>query len=67
MLSHRSLQNLMIQLRKACNHPYLFVDNYHHRPECYTHEIIGASGKFELLDRMLHKLVYSRHRVLVFS
>ncbi|KAJ4722406.1 Chromatin structure-remodeling complex protein SYD [Melia azedarach] len=60
----KSLQNLSMQLRKCCNHPYLFVGEYNMwRKE----EIIRASGKFELLDRLLPKLRRSGHRVLLFS
>jgi SWI/SNF-related matrix-associated actin-dependent regulator of chromatin subfamily A protein 2/4 len=60
----RSLQNLSMQLRKCCNHPYLFVDGYNYwRKE----EIVKASGKFELLDRLLPKLHKAGHRVLLFS
>ncbi|XP_058077693.1 probable ATP-dependent DNA helicase CHR12 isoform X2 [Magnolia sinica] len=60
----KSLQNLSMQLRKCCNHPYLFVGEYNiWRKE----EIIRSSGKFELLDRLLPKLQRSGHRVLLFS
>ncbi|MQM07152.1 hypothetical protein Taro_039984 [Colocasia esculenta] len=53
-----------MQLRKCCNHPYLFVGEYNMwRKE----EIVRASGKFELLDRLLPKLQKSGHRVLLFS
>jgi ATP-dependent helicase STH1/SNF2 len=59
----RGLNNVFMQLRKICNHPYLFsedswpVDN----------DLVRASGKFELLDRMLPKLKAAGHRVLMFS
>ncbi|XP_059450152.1 probable ATP-dependent DNA helicase CHR12 isoform X2 [Corylus avellana] len=61
----KGLQNLTMQLRKCCNHPYLFVAaNYNMwRKE----EIVRASGKFELLDRLLPKLHRGGHRVLLFS
>lgn len=60
----KGLQNLSMQLRKCCNHPYLFLLNYNmYRPD----EIIRASGKFELLDRLLPKLHRSGHRILLFS
>ncbi|KAJ8622684.1 hypothetical protein MRB53_031213 [Persea americana] len=60
----KSLQNLSMQLRKCCNHPYLFVGEY---DIWRREEIIRASGKFELLDRLLPKLLKSGHRVLLFS
>ncbi|XP_004296912.1 PREDICTED: probable ATP-dependent DNA helicase CHR12 [Fragaria vesca subsp. vesca] len=61
----KSLQNLTMQLRKCCNHPYLFVVGDYNiwRQE----EIVRASGKFELLDRLLPKLQKAGHRVLLFS
>ncbi|KAH9291353.1 hypothetical protein KI387_043455, partial [Taxus chinensis] len=60
----KSLLNLSMQLRKCCNHPYLFVGEYNmYRKE----EIVRASGKFELLDRLLPKLRRAGHRVLLFS
>ncbi|EOA19864.1 hypothetical protein CARUB_v10000115mg [Capsella rubella] len=61
----KSLQNLTMQLRKCCNHPYLFVGgdyNMWKKPE-----IVRASGKFELLDRLLPKLKKAGHRILLFS
>lgn len=62
----RSLQNSAMQLRKVCNHPYLFFDEIEYIPED-SREIIRASGKFELLDRILPKLKRAGHRCLIFS
>lgn len=60
--SRRGLNNVVMQLRKVCNHPYMFT------PEGYyiTEDIIRTSGKFELLDRMLPKLKAAGHRILMF-
>ncbi|CAA0812268.1 Probable ATP-dependent DNA helicase CHR12 [Striga hermonthica] len=60
----KSLQNLTMQLRKCCNHPYLFLGDYFLQR---SEEIVRASGKFELLDRLLPKLHRAGHRVLLFS
>ncbi|XP_028773967.1 probable ATP-dependent DNA helicase CHR12 isoform X2 [Neltuma alba] len=60
----KSLQNLTMQLRKCCNHPYLFVGEHN---MWNKDEIVRASGKFELLDRLLPKLRRTGHRVLMFS
>ncbi|KAL0414564.1 UNVERIFIED_CONTAM: putative ATP-dependent DNA helicase CHR12 [Sesamum radiatum] len=60
----KSLQNLTMQLRKCCNHPYLFLGDYFMQR---SEEMIRASGKFELLDRLLPKLHRAGHRVLLFS
>ncbi|KAL6971511.1 putative ATP-dependent DNA helicase chr12 [Sarracenia purpurea var. burkii] len=53
-----------MQLRKCCNHPYLFVGEYN---LWRKDEIFRASGKFEILDRLLPKLRRAGHRVLLFS
>ncbi|KAJ3708494.1 hypothetical protein LUZ61_012199 [Rhynchospora tenuis] len=63
-IKSKSLQNLSMQLRKCCNHPYLFVTEYN---MWQKEEIVRASGKFELLDRLLPKLERAGHRVLLFS
>ncbi|XP_073009627.1 probable ATP-dependent DNA helicase CHR719 [Typha latifolia] len=63
-IKSKSLQNLSMQLRKCCNHPYLFVGEYN---MWQKEEIVRASGKFELLDRLLPKLRRAGHRVLLFS
>lgn len=60
----RGLQNLTMQLRKCCNHPYLFLHDYN---MCRVDELVRASGKFELMDRLLPKLRRAGHRVLLFS
>ncbi|CAL9192040.1 probable ATP-dependent DNA helicase CHR12 [Musa acuminata AAA Group] len=63
-IKSKSLQNLSMQLRKCCNHPYLFVGDYN---MWQKEQIVRASGKFELLDRLLPKLQRAGHRVLLFS
>lgn len=62
----RGLHNTAMQLRKICNHPYLFIDDNLYE-EHAEEELIRASGKFELLDRVLPKLKAAGHRVLLFS
>ena len=57
--------NLMMQLRKCCNHPYLYLEHKDHNEE--PDYIIRSSGKVELLDRILPKLLYFKHRILLFS
>lgn len=59
----RGLNNVVMQLRKVCNHPYLFSPQGYHINE----SIIRSSGKIELLDRMLPKLRAAGHRVLMFT
>ena len=59
----RGLNNVVMQLRKVCNHPMLFS------PEGYqiNETIIRSSGKVALLDQMLPKLKAAGHRVLIFT
>ncbi|KAL9228838.1 hypothetical protein vseg_004375 [Gypsophila vaccaria] len=62
----QSLQNIVIHLRKACSHPYLFPGI---EPEPYEEgeHLVQASGKLLFLDKLLHKLHESGHRVLIFA
>lgn len=63
---HQSLQNIVIQLRKACSHPYLFSGI---EPEPYVEgeHLVQASGKLIVLDLILKKLHGLGHRVLLFA
>ncbi|KAK6162592.1 hypothetical protein DH2020_002433 [Rehmannia glutinosa] len=62
----QSLHNIVIQLRKACSHPYLFPGI---EPEPYQEgeHLVQASGKLLILDQLLQKLHDSGHRVLLFA
>ncbi|KAH9454547.1 hypothetical protein MJO29_007489 [Puccinia striiformis f. sp. tritici] len=65
----RGLQNVIMQLKKICNHPFTFEEvertiNGPHKPTNDT--LWRAAGKFELLDRVLPKLFRTGHRVLMF-
>ncbi|XP_057808391.1 probable helicase CHR10 isoform X3 [Salvia miltiorrhiza] len=61
-----SLHNIVIQLRKACSHPYLFPGI---EPEPYQEgeHLVQVSGKLLILDQLLMKLHDSGHRVLLFA
>ena len=64
----RGLSNMLMQLRKLCNHPFVFeeVENQMN-PSQLTNDLIWrTSGKFELLDRVLPKFQVTGHRVLMF-
>lgn len=51
------LQNVLMQLRKCCNHPYLFEWPRDARGEEVVDDVLlMASGKMQLLDRILSKL-----------
>jgi superfamily II DNA or RNA helicase len=68
-VQQQSLLNIVMQLRKVCNHPYLIAGT---EPEFGTpeflHEMrIKASAKLTLLHMMLRVLRKDGHRVLIFS
>jgi len=64
-----ALQNIVMQLRKVCNHAELMRDKF---PEDMVEgdrvdALLAGSGKLALLDRMLLKLRDAKARVLLFS
>lgn len=73
-----SLMNIMMELRKCCNHPYL-VKGVEERvisevtiedrmkEDFLQQKLIEASGKFVLLDKLLPRLQSQGHKVLIFS
>lgn len=63
------LQNAVMQLRKVCSHPFLFnwpIDA-HTGDEVVDDELINASGKMLVLNRLLEELFKRGHKVLIFS
>uniref|UniRef100_A0A8D2CLZ5 Chromodomain-helicase-DNA-binding protein 1-like n=1 Tax=Sciurus vulgaris TaxID=55149 RepID=A0A8D2CLZ5_SCIVU len=60
------LQNILSQLRKCVDHPYLF-DGVEPEPFEVGDHLIEASGKLHLLDKLLDFLHSRGHRVLLFS
>ena len=64
----RGLSNMLMQLRKLCNHPFVFEQvEEQMNPDKGTNDLLWrTAGKFELLDRVLPKFRASGHRVLMF-
>lgn len=64
----RGLSNMLMQLRKLCNHPFVFEEvEDQMNPSRMTNDLIWrTAGKFELLDRVLPKFQATGHRVLLF-
>lgn len=61
------LLNIVMQLRKCCNHPYLF-DGAEPGPPFTTDEhLVFNAGKMIILDKMLKKFKSTGSRVLIFS
>lgn len=65
--SWKKLMNLLMQLRKCCNHPYILP---HAEPDPYYigEHVIHASAKFIVLDKIIDELVVKqKKKVLIFS
>jgi ATP-dependent helicase STH1/SNF2 len=64
----RGLSNMIMQLRKLCNHPFVFdeVENQMNPANISNDMLWRTAGKFELLDRILPKYKATGHRVLMF-
>ncbi|CAL5353953.1 unnamed protein product [Camellia sinensis] len=69
-----SLLNIVVELKKCCNHPFLFesADHGYGGDTSITgssklERIILSSGKLVILDKLLVRLHETNHRVLIFS
>lgn len=62
-----ALMNTIMQLRKACNHPYLFDGAEPGPPFTNGAHLYENSGKMVLLHKLLIKLKSGNNRVLIFS
>ncbi|CAF4729937.1 unnamed protein product, partial [Rotaria sp. Silwood1] len=70
----RALMNKLMQLRKICNHPFLFEEIEERLAQSLGYkdyfingpDLFRVSGKFELVDRILPKLKATGHKVLLF-
>ena len=54
--------NQLMQLRKCCNHPYLFADS-----DETDENMVEMSGKLKLLDILMKEFFQKNHKVLIFS
>lgn len=61
------LLNIVMQLRKAANHPYLFDGVEDRSLPPYGEHLIDNAGKVVVLDKLLVRLQKQDSRVLVFS
>eukprot|EP00871_Galdieria_phlegrea_P000345 jgi/Galph1/1310/GphlegSOOS_G5961.1 len=62
-----TLLNIVMELKKCCNHPYLFEGVEDSNSVDPLQSLIKASGKLILLDKLLLRLKERGHRVLIFS
>ena len=73
-----SLMNVMMELRKCCNHPYLvrgveekilsdIPEPFRKDPAVTMKKMVESAGKLILLDKLLPRLYEQGHKVLIFS
>ncbi|KAG6216618.1 hypothetical protein E4U50_005417 [Claviceps purpurea] len=65
--SKTRLLNIVMQLRKCCNHPYLFEGAEPGPPYTTDEHLIYNAGKMAVLDKLLARLEKQGSRVLIFS
>merc|ERR1711992_117803 len=61
------LQNILMQLRKCCNHPYLFDGAEPGPPYTTDEHLVFNSAKMMVVDKLLPKLQAQGSRVLIFT
>ncbi|ODV73463.1 DNA translocase CYBJADRAFT_150529 [Cyberlindnera jadinii NRRL Y-1542] len=61
------LLNIVMQLRKCCNHPYLFEGAEPGPPYTTDEHLVFNSGKMVVLDKLLKRMKEKGSRVLIFS
>ncbi|SPO39086.1 related to proliferation associated SNF2-like protein [Pseudozyma flocculosa] len=68
-INNMHLENMVMQARKVCNHPFLF--DWPIDPDTgsfvVNKNLINASGKMLMLNRLLDELFARGHKVLIFS
>lgn len=69
MSSSSALINILMQLRKVCNHPYLISFTVDKETGWYKvdEKLVEVCGKMQVLDRLLRELHSRKHKVLLFS
>ena len=65
--SKTRLLNIVMQLRKCCNHPYLFEGAEPGPPYTTDEHLIFNAGKMLMLDKILVRMKKQGSRVLIFS
>lgn len=65
--SKTRLLNIVMQLRKCCNHPYLFEGAEPGPPYTTDEHLVYNAGKMAVLDKLLGRLQKEGSRVLIFS
>jgi SNF2 family DNA or RNA helicase len=59
-----SYSNVLMSLRRLCNHPYLLLEDVKSIPdELYYKDLVASSGKLSLLHGLLKNLIPKGHKV----
>ncbi|KAI1793755.1 SNF2 family N-terminal domain-containing protein [Ganoderma leucocontextum] len=68
-VNNKNLKNVIMQLRKVCQHPFLFhwSKDARTREPVLGDELVTTSGKMMVLERLLDALFARDHKVLLFS
>ncbi|KAI9374981.1 SNF2 family N-terminal domain-containing protein [Aspergillus egyptiacus] len=66
-ISHKKMQNPVMQARLACNSPHNFYWPWGDDPSLIDESLVTASGKMLLLDRLVPSLLKKGHKILIFS
>ena len=53
----KGFHNMLMQLRKVCNHPYLFEEVEEEGQDEYGEHLILNSGKMICVDKLLQKVL----------
>ncbi|KAL0564816.1 hypothetical protein V5O48_017222 [Marasmius crinis-equi] len=62
----KKLMNLLMQLRKICDHPYL-IDDAEPDPYKFGEHVVAASSKMIVIDKILAEVLPKGEKVLIFS
>ncbi|KAF2861302.1 chromatin remodelling complex ATPase chain ISW1 [Piedraia hortae CBS 480.64] len=65
--SKTRLLNIVMQLRKCCNHPYLFDGAEPGPPYTTDEHLVDNAAKMVMLDKLLKRMKAQGSRVLIFS
>lgn len=65
--SKTRLLNIVMQLRKCCNHPYLFDGAEPGPPYTTDEHLVDNAAKMVMLDKLLKRMHAQGSRVLIFS
>lgn len=63
----KGFHNILMQLRKACNHPYLFEDVEEEGQDEFGEHLVLNSGKMVCVDKLLQKVLAQKEQALIFS